>query len=170
MPSIQLACCESQNSCLPCASCQGGGSGRTLPPGSQPAFLGRSNAYCWSCWAARAQEPVSELPKLTFKATQKGLLESTHHLDHRAAFSLPSFPLEPPLCTGNIFWSTLVGKQAVKGRGRNVGSRPVFRPVAASTHHPGTQPGHLSDEEGGQPLRAGATEVQGAWMAESFRL
>lgn len=144
MPSVQVACCESQNSCLPCASCWGGGSGRALPPGSQLAFLGRSSAYC------------------TFKATQKGLLESTHHLDHRAAFSLPSFPLEPPLCIGIIFWSTLVGKQAVKGRGRNVGSRPVLQPVAASTHHPGTQPGHLSDEEGGQPLRAGATEVQGA--------
>lgn len=80
-----------QSSCLPCGSCQRWGTVGCCLPGCQPAFLGRSNAYCWSSqvgcsWSgAREDAPVSPI-KTSHKVA--GLLDLTHHLGPKSHFSV----------------------------------------------------------------------------------
>lgn len=86
-----LGSCVFQSSCLPCDSCQRWGAVGCCLPGCQPAFLGRSNAYCWSSqvgcsWSGASEDaPVSPI-KTSHKVA--GLLDSTHHLSPKSHFSV----------------------------------------------------------------------------------
>lgn len=86
----QLHVCFRAPACPVALAKDGGGVGCCLP-GCQPAFLGRSNAYCWSSqvgcsWSGASEDaPVSPIKTLHKVA---GLLDSTHHLGPKPHFSV----------------------------------------------------------------------------------
>lgn len=98
----QLHVCFRAPACPVALAKDGGGVGCCLP-GCQPAFLGRSNAYCWSSqvgcsWSGASEDaPVSPIKTLHKVA---GLLDSTHHLGPKSHFSVTGVFIRPSLVGG----------------------------------------------------------------------
>lgn len=90
----------------PVALAKDGGAAGCCLPGCQPAFLGRSNAYCWSSqvgcsWSGASEDaPVSPIKTLHKVA---GLLDSTHHLGPKSHFSVTGVFIRPSLVGGTDY-------------------------------------------------------------------